>query len=127
MAEFWNNINFGGKARAEGDESLFKPEYFQKASSNIELLRAVARAGREKSKQLAEAEHGKPKIVLPSWGGLTQAASRSTDSDAPDAGEQREKTWGTDHPPLPSVLERLIRVTNPGADVGTSNEKITRP
>jgi hypothetical protein len=63
MATFWDNLNFSGKAVSEGEKLAYSPA-FRKAGSNIELLRAVARAGREQTKQLMEAENGKPKIVL---------------------------------------------------------------
>ena len=64
MATFWNNLNFSGKAVPGGEgESVYNP-VFQKASSNIELLRAVARAGREETKRLEEALDGRPKVVL---------------------------------------------------------------
>jgi hypothetical protein len=69
MAKHWNQIDYGGKQLISGEdppfiESAFNPAHFQRATSNIEMLRQLSREGKESFDQERERERGKPKIVL---------------------------------------------------------------
>jgi len=63
MAEFWKNLNFSGNV-AEAGLADYNPDNFRAASRNVELLRSIARAGKEETERLELEEAGKPKIVL---------------------------------------------------------------
>jgi hypothetical protein len=105
MAQFWDSLNFGGKTVPE-ETPLYTPE-FRKASSNIELLRAVARAGREETNRLEEAEGGKPKVVLgqpePIPSDVIEASLESTARDELSSLETR--TVEDDHDVEDAVAE----------------------
>lgn len=69
LAEFWNGLDFGGKAKItqEGEDAAGAPfvaDHFEWASHNLEYLREVARQGREDTERLREEERGKPMWVL---------------------------------------------------------------
>lgn len=69
LAEFWNGLDFGGKAKVteEGKDAVGAPfvaEHFKWANQQLEQLREVSRQGREDTERLWEEERGKPMWVL---------------------------------------------------------------
>jgi len=101
MANFWDNLNFSGKSTPDGEKPPYKPESFRNASSSIRSLRAVARAGRDETKRLEEADDGKPKVVLGQPESVPSSVMQAWLDTAAQARLSRSESSG--------IIEALVR------------------
>ena len=62
MAERWESLKFGSKSR----DVEYKSSYVRAPTKNVELLRELARSGRDETQRLSAENAGKGKIV---WAG----------------------------------------------------------
>ena len=62
MPEFWAGLNFSGNNKPKSGVT-YRTENFRSASSSIQKLREVSRAGKEETDWIVAQEAGKPKIV----------------------------------------------------------------
>lgn len=62
LQEWYESLNFGG---TESGSGTFNPDKFTaKEDRNLELLRRLAREGRQETERIRELEEGKPRHVL---------------------------------------------------------------
>ncbi|EPQ54620.1 Pet127-domain-containing protein [Gloeophyllum trabeum ATCC 11539] len=64
MEDRWNNMFFGGEQASGQDKAPFNPSFFTEPDRFVQMLRKVARAGKEDLERMELAAHGKPKVVF---------------------------------------------------------------